>query len=197
MHPEYTPKITVGCRMSTELREQLETEARQESQTLSAYIETLLMRRDNVHVDVNDLKMRLYQLEAENQALRAAQAQNAGHPAENAATSSDAVHQEAVIRALKLQKMELQTELRRLATERDTIMRLQTDHRPGWLSASGYDKTLEYIGKIRQQYPDVSPEQALLSALAVTWRNERSLFFVLTLGDYWKRYPLTLKNAEI
>ena len=45
--------------------------------------------------------------------------------------------------------------------------------------------------------PDVSPEQALLSALAVTWRNERSLFFVLTLDDYWKRYPITLKNAEI
>jgi len=197
MSPEYTPKITVGCRMPAELREQLETEARQEGQTLSAYIETLLMRRDNVHVDVNDLKMRLYQLEAENQALRTVQVPNADHPAENAATSSDAAHQEAVIRALKLQKMELQTELRRLTTERDTIMRLQTDHRPGWLSASGYDKTLEYIGKIRQQYPSVSPEQALLSALAVTWRNERSLFFVLTLGDYWKRYPLTLKNAEI
>ncbi|MCC6279278.1 MAG: hypothetical protein IT262_01665 [Saprospiraceae bacterium] len=197
MYPEYTPKITVGCRMSTELREQLEIEARQEGQTLSAYIETLLMRRDNVHVDVNDLKMRLYQLEAENQALRVEKVSNAGQPTENADPSSDAAQQEAVIRALKLQKMELQTELRRLATERDTIMRLQTDHRPGWLSASGYDKTLEYIGKIRHQYPNVSPEQVLLSALAVTWRNERSLFFVLTLGDFWKRYPLTLKNAEI
>lgn len=182
--------------MSTELRVQLETEAKQESQPLSAYIESLLMRRDNIHVDVIDLKMRLYQLEAENQALRAMQAQNAGHLAESVATSSDTVQQETVIRTLKPQKMELQTALRRLATERDTIMRRQTDHRPVWLSASGYDKTLEYIGKIRQQYPDVSPEQAFLSALSVTWRNKRSLFFVLTLGNYWKRYPLTLKNAK-
>ena len=197
MYSEYLPKITVGCRLSAELREQLETEARQKGQTLSAYIETLLMRRDNVHVDVNDLKMRLYQLEAENQALRTEQASNASLPAENAAPSPDAAQQEAVIRALKLQKMELQTELRRLAAERDAIMRLQTDHRPGWLSTGGYDKMIEYIGKIRQQYPAVSPEQALLSALEVTWRNERSLFFVLTLGDYWKRNPLTLKNAEI
>lgn len=182
--------------MSTELRVQLETEAKQESQPLSAYIESLLMRRDNVHVDVIDLKMRLYQLEAENHALRAMQAQNAGHLAESVATSSDTVQQETVIRTLKLQKMEPQTALRRLATERDTIMRRQTDHRPVWLSASSYDKTLEYSGKIRQQYPDVSPEQAFLSALSVTWRNKRSLFFVLTLGNYWKRYPLTLKNAK-
>jgi chromosome segregation ATPase len=197
MYPEYTPKITVGCRISTELREQLESEARQQRQTLSAYIETLLMRRDNVHVDVNDLKMRLYQLEAENQALRSEKASNAAHSGDNAGLASGPEHTETVIRTLKLQKMELQTELRRLAAERDTIMRVQTDQRPGWLSASGYDKVLEHVSKIRERYPAVSPEQALLAALAVTWRNEHSLFFVLTLGDYWKRYPLTLINAEI
>ncbi|MCB0533917.1 MAG: hypothetical protein KDD14_17070 [Saprospiraceae bacterium] len=193
MYTEYTPKITVGCRMSAELREQLETEARQENQTLSAYIETLLMRRDNVYVDVNTLQMRLYRLEAENQALRAAATPNAANSDENADPTSD---YDTVIRTLKLQKMELQTELRRLAAERDTILRLQTDHRPGWLSATGYDQMLEYLSKIRERYPAASPEQALLSALAVTWQNEGSLFFVLTLGDYWRRYPLTLKNAK-
>lgn len=179
--------------MSAELREQLETEARQENQTLSAYIETLLMRRDNVHVDVNALQMRLYRLEAENQALRAAATPNAANSDENAVQDSES---DTVIRTLKLQKMELQAELRRLAAERDTILRLQTDHRPGWLSAAGYDQMLEYLSKIRERYPAASPEQALLAALAVTWRNEGSLFFVLTLGDYFKRFPLTSKKLN-
>ncbi len=193
MYTEYTPKTTVACRLSAELREQLEVEARQHRQTLSAYIETLLMRRDNVHVDVYALKMRVYQLEAENQALRASVSSNASNNEANAAPSSES---DTLIRTLKLQKQELQAELRRLAAERDTILRLQTDHRPGWLSAAGYDKMLDYLSKIRERYPAASPEQALLSALGVTWRNERALFFVLTLGDYFERFPLNSEKSN-
>ena len=70
MYLDNPPKTSVGCRMSTTLRELLEDEARNAGKTLSAHIETFLIRRDNVDVNVDDLKKRLFHLEAENAELR-------------------------------------------------------------------------------------------------------------------------------
>ncbi len=193
MYLDTSPKITVGCRMSAELREQLEEEARNAGETLSAHIESLLIRRVNVHVDVNDLKMRLFQLEAENAELKQKQPNNAGeiNPA-----SPDHLALATAVRSLKSQKLELVEQLRRITAERDALARFQSTATPPWLSDTAYREVLNYLEKIWQQYPKADYEQILVSSLAVTWKNIKNLLFVYTLEDYWKRFPLTLKKSN-
>ena len=193
MYLDNSPKITVGCRMSTTLRELLEDEARNAGKTLSAHIETLLIRRENVDVDVNDLKKRLFHLEAENAELRQKQAHNAG---EINASTADGLALESAVRSLKSQKLELLEQLRRITAERDALARFQSTATPPWLSNSAYQDVLRHLEKLRQRYPKADYEQILVSSLAVALKNETNLLFVYTLEDYWKRYPLTLKKNE-
>jgi len=190
MYIDNSPKITVGCRMSTTLRELLEDEARNAGKTLSAHIETLLIRRENVDVNVDDLKKRLFYLEAENAELRQKQTDNAG---EINSSSADGLALESTVRSLKSQKLELLEQLRRITAERDALARFQSAATPYWLSDAAYREVIGYLEKLRQRYPKADYEQILVSALAVTWKNATSLFFVRTLEDYWKRNPLTLK----
>ena len=51
-----SPKVTVGCRMSAEMREELEMEAVESDMTLSSYIEYLLTfrMRDRSIYDVHE-----------------------------------------------------------------------------------------------------------------------------------------------
>ena len=193
MYLDNSPKTSVGCRMSATLRELLEDEARNAGKTLSAHIETLLIRRDNVDVDVNDLKKRLFHLEAENAELWQKQAHNAG---EINSSSADGVALESAVRSLKSQRLEIQEVLRRITAERDALAHFQSAATPYWLSDAGHREVIGYLEKLRQRYPKADFEQILVSALAVTWKNATSLFFVRTLEDYWKRYPLTLKKSN-
>ena len=193
MYLDNPPKTSVGCRMSTTLRELLEDEARNAGKTLSAHIETFLIRRDNVDVNVDDLKKRLFHLEAENAELRQKQAHNAG---EINSSSADGLALESTVRSLKSQKLELLEQLRRITAERDALARFQSAATPYWLSDAGHRQAIGYLEKIRHLHPKADFEQILISALAVALKNETNLLFVYTLEDYWKRYPLTLKKSN-
>lgn len=189
MYLDNSPKTSVGCRMSATLRELLEDEARNAGKTLSAHIETLLIRRDNV--DVDDLKKRLFHLEAESAELRQKQTDNAGE-----INSADSLALESAVRSLKSQKLEIQEVLRRITAERDALARFQSAATPYWLSDVGHRQAIGYLEKIRHLHPKADFEQILISALAVALKNETNLLFVYTLEDYWKRYPLTLKKSN-
>ena len=137
--------------------------------------------------------MRLFQLEAENAELRQKHPNNAG---EINSASPDHLALATAVRSLKSQKLELVEQLRRITAERDALARFQSTATPPWLSDTAYREVLNYLEKIRQQYPKVDYEQILVSSLAVTWKNIKNLLFVYTLEDYWKRFPLTLKKSN-
>ncbi len=168
----YPPKPTVGCRMSLELREQLENEAREAGQTLSAHIETVLLQRGNADVDVEALKHKVFLLEAENAELLRQSRLPEIFPMQN----------EPEIRSLKQQVLELREHLRRAIAERNTLAKVQGEQSPFWLSKMGYQNVVIKLQKMKSRFPANSLEQLLLSSLDIVLHNETA-FRVRTLRN--------------
>jgi hypothetical protein len=76
-----------------------------------------------------------------------------------------------------------------LARERDALAKVPTNTLPKWWSPEHYNLTIPYMKELSSKHPDYSPEQLLLSAVAVAAANEENSFFVYTLKDFWRRNP--------
>ena len=171
----------MGCRIHGELKEALEREATDAGTTLSAYIEAVLLRRKDVDVDVNALKNRVFRLEAENVNLLRQIKSEHGESPELAACDVE-------IRSLKQQKYDLLDSLNKVVAQRDALAKFQGEAIPHWLSRNGYQRTVEYLEKLRAKFPKRDFEQLLISALAVALGNSAG-GWMRTLPDFWDRYP--------
>ena len=190
-------KAPVACRIPQALRQQLETEAAEEGQSLAGYMESILENRntsaDTVNTDYDAAEIfgklmaeyeRAETLEAEIAQLKAA--------SKNAQVQQD---NERIL-ALKTQLLQSERQYQELSqrhtsvtTERDTAVKLPTLALPKWWSPEHYKLTVPYMKALSSKHSDYSTEQLLLSAVAVTVANEENSFFVYTLKDFWRKNP--------
>lgn len=184
------PKSHISFRLPAELIEAIDAEAASVEKSRSAYVEQIVLHRKNVDVDVHDLKNRLFCLEAENHALRKELSEKTGvdgdvhvHLAEKAAE----------IRALKQEKMELQTMLRQTSAERTAISRAQTSALPYWLSEHGHEVLSAELRTLQAEFPRRTFETLLIDSLRVARKNlDPFKYSVKTL----KNFPSFSPNAS-
>jgi myosin heavy subunit len=244
-------KSPVACRITSDLRQQMEIEAAEEGQSLSSYMELLLLTRHNavnvaaltaenaqlkaaskaVQIQVDNehilaLKTQLVQSEKQYQELLQRHASITTE--RDAATETEAemfgklmeqcertealetenAQLKAASKAVQIQQdneriSALKTQLTQserqyqdlsqrhtsLARERDALAKVPTNTLPKWWSPEHYNLTIPYMKELSSKHPDYSPEQLLLSAVAVAAANEENSFFVYTLKDFWRRNP--------
>jgi chromosome segregation ATPase len=191
---ESTIKMPVACRIPKELRQELETEAAENGQNLSCYLETLLANRHNVaSADDTEAQMFAVMVEAAERA-EALEAENA--QLKEAAKSIQVQQDNERIVALKTQLAQTERQYQDLLqrhtsvkTERDALAKVPTSTLPKWWSPEHYNQTIPYMKELSSKHPDYSAEQLLLSAVAVAAANEENSFFVYTLKDFWRRNP--------
>ena len=117
-------KIMVGCRVEPDLKEILETEATQNTKTLSAYIEGILKQRHFAEDDVEKLKERIFELETQNAALQSRfqeVSENENVNDNTADLEKKMLAKDVEIRTLKQQKMEVTDLYKRAIQERDVL----------------------------------------------------------------------------
>lgn len=193
-------KAPVACRIPNELRQQLETEAAEEGQSLANYMASILENRNTPvnatnAADSDELEAEIFgKLMEEYERAEALEAENAQLKAASKAVEVQQDNER--ILALKTQLAQTERQYQdllqrhtRVATERDTLAKLPTHALPTWWSPEHYNETVPYIKSLSSKHPDYSAEQLLLSAVAVAAANEENSFFVYTLKDFWRRNP--------
>lgn len=191
---ESTIKMPVACRIPKELRQELETEAADNGQNLSCYMETLLANRHNA-TNSDDTEAQMFGLMVEaSEREEALEAENAQLKA--AAKAVQVQQDNERILALKTQVAQTERQYQDLSqrhtsvkTERDALAKVPTNTLPKWWSPEHYNQTIPYMKELSSKHPDYSAEQLLLSALAVAAANEENNFFVYTLKDFWRKNP--------
>ena len=191
---ESTIKMPVACRIPKELRQELETEAAENGQNLSCYLETLLANRHNA-ASADDTEAQMFAVMVE--AAERAEALEAENAQLKAASKAVQVQQDNErILALKNQLAQTERQYQDLsqrhtsvAQERDALAKVPTNTLPKWWSPEHYNQTIPYIKELSSKHPDYSVEQLLLSAVAVAAANEENSFFVYTLKDFWRKNP--------
>lgn len=173
------PKSHISFRLPAELIEAIDAEAASVEKSRSAYVEQIVLQRKNVDVDVHDLKNRLFCLEAENHALRKELSEKTGVDGD---VHVHLAEKTAEIRALKQEKMELQTMLRQTSAERTAISRAQTSALPYWLSERGHDVLSAELRMLQAEFPRRTFEGLMIDSVRVSRKN-LSRFFVLSLRD--------------
>jgi ribosomal protein L16 Arg81 hydroxylase len=121
-------KIMVGCRVEPDLKEILETEATQNTKTLSAYIESILKQRHFAEDDVEKLKERIFELETQNAALqsRFQEVSENDNISENTAElERKMLAKDVEIRTLKQTKMDITDMYNRVVGERNVLSKMQ------------------------------------------------------------------------
>lgn len=184
------PKTHVTFRLSPDLLELIKNEAGTQKKTVSAYLEQVVLQRVDGDVDVPDLKNRLFQLEAENHELRKEfQEKTVVHGDVHVHLAEKA----AEIRALKQEKMELQTMLRQTSAERTAISRAQTSALPYWLSEHGHEVLSAELRTLQAEFPRRTFETLLIDSLRVARKNlDPFTYSVNTL----KNFPSFSPNAS-
>jgi hypothetical protein len=191
---ESTIKMPVACRIPKELRQELETEAADNGQNLSCYMETLLANRHNV-ANSDDTEAQMFGLMVEaSEREEALEAENAQLRAASKAVQVQQDNER--ILALKTQLAQTERQYQDLLqrhssveAERDALAKVPTNTLPKWWSPEHYNQTIPYMKELSSKHPDYSAEQLLLSAVAVAAANEENSFFVYTLKDFWRRNP--------
>lgn len=134
--------------------------------TLSAHVESVILRRVNADVNVNDLKKRVFLLEAETS--------NASASGEGNPSSPEIEKLKTGIRALKRQKFELLESLKTVIAQRDALAKSHGDMMPHWLSREGRQKAVEHLSKLNKRFPKHDFERLLVASLAVALKNTNS-----------------------
>lgn len=184
-------KIMVGCRVEPDLKEILETEATQNTKTLSAYIEGILKQRHFAEENVEKLKERIFELETQNAALQSRfqeVSENENVNDNMADLESKMLAKDVEIRTLKQQKMEVTDLYKRAIQERDVLAKLQGNVIPHWMSEATYKRMINFLKLLKQKQPNFSHEQILVLALATCLKNE-SGFIVYRIADLLKSKP--------
>jgi predicted DNA binding CopG/RHH family protein len=190
-------KAPVACRIPSELRQQLETEAAEEGQSLANYMASILENRNApanaANSDESEAEM-FGKLMEEYERAEALEAENAQLKAASKAVQVQQDNERILALKTQLahnerQYQDLLQRHTRVATERDTLAKLPTHALPKWWSPEHYNETVPYIKSLSSKHPDYSAEQLLLSAVAVAAANEENSFFVYTLKDFWRRNP--------
>lgn len=203
-----TNKTTLTFRLSEQLKEELTVEAQEKQLTASAYVEHLMMSREQGNEGqillMQSLKERIIQLELENEKLRCAQ--------DVTPVSTDVTVDQVPIKdltdkiatitmenkSLRTQQYETQEHLKRIVQERETLLKLRGRMYPHWFSEEGYQQFIGQINKLAEIHRGSSAEQIVLSAMGVTLENEKSTFFVNRLSGFWKQNPhfLTISKQQ-
>ena len=191
---ESTIKMPVACRIPKELRQELETEAADNGQNLSCYLQTLLANRHNA-TNSDDTEAQMFSLMVEaSEREKALEAENAQLRAASKAVQVQQDNER--ILALKTQLAQTERQYQNLSqrhasvtTERDALANLPKSVLPDWWSLEYYKETIPHMKELRSIHPDYSVEQLLLSAVAVAAANEKNSLFVYTLKDFWRRNP--------
>lgn len=175
------PKKVLSCRTDDELIKLVKAEASAKKLSSSAYLETIVLRRFDVNVDVDALKKRINFLESENLHLHK-QLQ------EESSTPENYTGLEPEIRALKQEKLQLQEQLRKAVQDRDAMAKFQSESFPYWLSREGYYLAYKLLQKMQVRHKKKTFEELLLASLDVTCQNDGS-FFMKNLRDYFQSKP--------
>lgn len=199
-------KTTLTFRLSDDLKAELATEAEEKKMTASAYVEHLIMSRQQGNEGqvllMQSLREQIIELELENEKLRCAQ----DSTPQNGDTQADSLHireltdKMAVLitenKSLRAQQFENQEHLKTVIKERDTLIKLKGGSYPHWFSEEGYKQFISQIKKLLSIHPDKSAEQIVLSSMSVTLENETNSFFVNRLSGFWKQNPHYLTTSK-
>ncbi len=185
------PKAVLNCRAEVLLKEQIEAEATEKGLTVSNYMEQILLRRHDSTENVDLLKKRIFQLEAEVFELSKHQKTLGEEQPEN-------LLPEMQNRQLKQQILEMRQELKLVSQQRNALVKHHSEAVPHWLSQNGYEELVKMLKNLQQIFPKKDYERLLLASVAVAIKNSKSNFFVLTLQDFWRGHPhfLTQKNIS-
>jgi hypothetical protein len=186
-------RAPVACRILPDLRQQLEEEAAEVGQSLSSYMESvLLVRRKEATVNEKDTEAlaamlnQIAELQAENERLRALP------PDVNVQMDIEDIEAlKAQLAQSESQYQDLANRYKSLTAERNVPAQASTsvNSLPSWWSHENYRNTVPYLKELKSKHPDCSIEQLLLSAVAVAVTNENNWVHVYTLTDFWKRNP--------
>ena len=182
----------VACRILPDLRQQLESEAAEEGQSLSSYMELILTRR-SVESTVNEtsnevfeaMQKQIDELKSENERLSdLPQPVNVGLDIEGVEAFKTKSEQ------TERQYQDLMHSYQDLKIEHQALFKVPAVNAlPSWWSLENYKATVPYLKELKSKHPSFSTEQLLLSAVAVTATNENNWVEVYTLKDFWKRNP--------
>jgi len=180
--------VTLSAKIPRVFQEVLKTEATERGfSSPSDYIRNILDRRDDAQTDVSALHDRIYCLEAENAELY----RKESYPESLYSSPGKAEETEALkteLHSLKQQLYKSQQLLAKANQQRDTLVKIQGEQIPHWLSKEGYQQLLVQLKQLRRRYPHVDEQTLLLDACKLTLKNESSLVFVRKLKDFSPKY---------
>lgn len=184
-------RTPVACRILPDLRQQLELEAAKEGQSLSSYMESILMHRSaesTVNETSNEvfeaMEKQIDELKRENERLK-----DLPKPVNVELGTEDITSIKTQLGQTEKQYQDLMQRYKDLKVEHDALPKAVVKALPSWWSLENYKATVPYLKELKSKHPNLSTEQLLLSALAVTVTNENNWVEVYTLKDFWKRNP--------
>jgi tRNA pseudouridine-54 N-methylase len=188
-------KEMVGLRINLDLKELLEVEAKERDLSFSAYLEKLLLNRRSDAADIEQMKARLFELDAiVSEQARQMELYNSSNQ-EIDVTSIEQLQKETITkevenRKLKQEKVELLEQMKRVLAERNVVMGIQQRVIPHWMNNANYNLMMQMLERLRQKYPQYTLEELLLSSIRlVEYNHSKPLFILSRLDGLWKEEP--------
>ena len=188
-------KVPMSCRISPELKYELEEEAATAHLTASAYLESILLNRNNLPTD-EDVDTEKYQQKLEEELYDISI--KVQHYEDNVVPDFEAKIA-ALNKEIESLKKEKEAEFSNSKQIVDLTEQLEIQaefaenlQEKMWLefSSEETEKRESYLEKLAEKYPDADAKNLVLASLHAACKNEESLLFTYTPESYFK-----LQNA--
>jgi hypothetical protein len=133
----------VGLRINPDLKEILESEAKERDLNFSGYLEKLLLNRKSEAADIEHMKARLFELEAvvSEQAHQMSSYNSSNQGIDLISIEElqkDNMLNEVENRKLKQEKVDLLEQMKRVLAERNAVIGIQQRVIPHWMNNANY-----------------------------------------------------------
>jgi hypothetical protein len=188
-------KEMVGLRINLDLKELLEVEAKERDLSFSVYLEKLLLNRKSDAADIEQMKARLFELEAMVSAQAHQMVLDNSSNQEIDRTCIEQLQKETIAkevenRKIKQEKVELLEQMKRVLAERNVVMGIQQRVIPHWMNNANYNLMMQMLERLRQKYPQYTLEELLLTSIRlVEYNHSKPLFILSRLDCLWKEEP--------